>query len=177
MNFTAGHKVVHKTHGVGEIQGIEVLAFDGGQQDFYILKIFDTGLTLRFPKSSGGMIRDLVSEDDIDQILAILRESPRTHSTIWNRRKKEFSDKIRSGSVLEIAAVLRDLSSKDRLRQPSFGEKEMIERARGRLISEIAAAREMDPDQVEDLLEAALAARPQTVVPDHLAAVGAVKQS
>ncbi len=159
MNFTAGHKVVHKTHGVGEIQGIEVLSLDGQQQDFYILKIFETGLTLRFPKSSGSMIRDLVSEEDIDSILSILRENPKTHSAIWNRRKKEFSDKIRSGSVLDIAAVLRDLSGKDRLRQPSFGEKEMIERARGRLISEIAAARGMAPEMVEDLLDGALASR------------------
>lgn len=156
MSFTAGHKVVHKTHGVGEIQGTEVLALDGMKQDYYILKIYATGLTLRFPKNSNGMIRDLVNEDDIRRILSILRENPKTHSSVWNRRKKEFSDKIRSGSVFEIAEVLRDLTGKDRMRQPSFGEKEMIDRAKSRLISEIAAARGAAADDVEIMLEQAL---------------------
>ncbi len=159
MSFSAGNKVVHKTHGVGEIQGTEVLALDGMKQDYYILKIYATGLTLRFPKSSNGMIRDLVNEDDIVRIMSILGEDPKTHSSVWNRRKKEFSDKIRSGSVFDIAEVLRDLTGKDRLRQPSFGEKEMIERAKGRLISEIAAARGAPAGEIEILLDHALAAQ------------------
>lgn len=157
MSFPAGHKVVHKTHGVGVIEGTEVLSLGGSAQDYYVLKIVESGLMVRFPKTSQGLIRELVSDDDIGNILSILRSSPKTYSTIWNRRKKEFSDKIRSGSLFEIAEVLRDLVGKDKLRLPSFGEKEMIERARARLVSEIASAKETDLSKAEDLIDDALA--------------------
>jgi CarD family transcriptional regulator len=156
MNFHAGHKVVHKTHGVGEILGIEVLSLGGQAQDYYILRILETGLTVRFPRSSNGMVRDLVSDEDIERIYTILRETPKMHSAIWNRRKKEYSDKIRSGSVFEIAGVLRDLAGRGRMRQPSFGEKELIERARHRLVSEIAMAQALKVDEVERRLDEAL---------------------
>jgi CarD family transcriptional regulator len=157
MNFHSGHKVVHKTHGVGEILGIEVLSLGGLEQDYYILRILETGLTVRFPRSSSkGMVRDLVTEEDIGRIYAILRDPPKMHSAIWNRRKKEYSDKIRSGSVFEIAGVLRDLAGRGRMRQPSFGEKELIERARHRLVSEIAMAQTVETDEVERRLDEAL---------------------
>ncbi|MCX6128811.1 MAG: CarD family transcriptional regulator, partial [Proteobacteria bacterium] len=104
MNFPSGYKVVHKTHGVGEIQGVEVLALGGLEQDYYILKILATGLMVRFPLSNSAMvIRELVQDEDIERIFAILQEAPKTYSAIWNRRKKEFTDKIRSGSLFEIA--------------------------------------------------------------------------
>jgi len=160
MTFPAGYKVVHKTHGVGEIQGVESLALGGQAQDYYILKILASGLMVRFPKiNSPHVIRELVSDDDIERIFAILQEPPKTYSAIWNRRKKEFTDKIRSGSLFEIAEVLRDLSSKDRLRQPSYGEKEMIDRAKARLVSEISAAKGRIPGEVEHQIEEALESR------------------
>ncbi len=157
MSFPAGHKVVHKTHGVGIIEGSEVLSLGGHAQDYYILKIVETGLMVRFPKTSQGLVRELVSDDEIGNILSILRSTPKTYSTIWNRRKKEFSDKIRSGSLFEIAEVLRDLVGKDKLRLPSFGEKEMIERARARLVSEIASAKETNVAEIEGIVDDALA--------------------
>lgn len=156
MSFPSGHKVVHKTHGVGVIEGTEVLSLGGSAQDYYVLKIVESGLMVRFPMTSQGLIRELVTNDDIGNILTILRSTPKTYSTIWNRRKKEFSDKIRSGSLFEIAEVLRDLVGKDKLRIPSFGEKEMIERARARLVSEIASAQETEAAKIETLVEDAL---------------------
>ena len=156
MSFPSGHKVVHKTHGVGVIEGSEILSLGGHPQDYYILKIIESGLMVRFPKTSQGLIRELVTDDDIGNIMTILRSAPKTYSTIWNRRKKEFSDKIRSGSLFEIAEVLRDLVGKDKLRLPSFGEKEMIERARARLVSEIASAKETELAKVEVLIDNAL---------------------
>lgn len=157
MIFPAGYKVVHKTHGVGEIQGLESLSLGGQAQDYYILRILATGLLLRFPAShSSQVIRELATDDEIHRIYAILQEPPKTYSQIWNRRKKEFSDKIRSGSLFEIAEVLRDLIGKDKARQPSYGEKEMIDRAKARLISEISVAKSRVATEVELELEAAL---------------------
>lgn len=160
MNFPAGYKVVHKTHGVGEIQGVEILALGGLSQDYYILRILASGLMVRFPLiNSAAVIRELVRDDDIERIFVILQGPPKTYSAIWNRRKKEFTDKIRSGSLFEIAEVLRDLSSKDRLRQPSYGEKEMIDRAKARLVSEISAAKNGNPADVERQIDIVLESR------------------
>jgi CarD family transcriptional regulator len=149
MNFHSGHKVVHKTHGVGIIQGTEILNFGGQKQDYYILKILATGLKVRFPKNGPTtIVRSLVSEDEIEQIFSILRSPAKSYSMVWNRRKKEFTEKMNSGSVFEIAEVLRDLRNRDDGKELSFGEKEMLEKARNRIISEIAAARSQSGEEI-----------------------------
>jgi CarD family transcriptional regulator len=89
MLLKTGHKVVHKTHGVGTISGIETKNYGAGLQDYYLLKIDATGLIVRFP--SGGessIVRSLASETEIAKIYSILRSPARTYSMVWNRRKK-----------------------------------------------------------------------------------------
>ena len=141
-SLAAGHKVVHKTHGVGVIEGTEVMSLGGQKQVYYILKILASGLKVRFPKDSHmGIVRSLASEDDIEQIFDTLRLPASSYSMVWNRRKKEFTEKINSGSIYEIAEVYKDLNNRDDGKELSFGEKEMLEKARARLISEIAAAK------------------------------------
>ena len=154
MVFECGHKVVHKTHGVGEIQGSEVLELGGHQQDYYILKIVSTGLKVRFPKqSSQQIVRSLVSELEIQKIFEIISAPAKSYSMVWNRRKKEFNEKINSGSIFEIAEVYRDLKNKTDGKELSFGEKEMMEKAKARLVSEIAAARSVDDQEISVLIE------------------------
>ena len=116
MVFECGHKVVHKTHGVGEIEGSEILDLGGQQQDYYILKIVSTGLKVRFPKqTSTQIVRNLVTEAEIEEIFEIITSPAKTYSMVWNRRKKEFNEKINSGSVFEISEVFRDLRAHGRL--------------------------------------------------------------
>lgn len=149
MSFVAGHKVVHKTHGVGVIQGTEVLNLGGQKQDYYILKILSTGLKVRFPKDGHStIVRSLVTEREIERIFETLRSPARSYSMVWNRRKKEFNEKIKSGSIFEIAEVYRDLHNREDGKELSFGEKEMLEKARQRIISEIAAARSQSGEEV-----------------------------
>lgn len=156
MVFECGHKVVHKTHGVGEIEGSEILDLGGQQQDYYILKIVSTGLKVRFPKqTSTQIVRNLVTEAEIEEIFEIITSPAKTYSMVWNRRKKEFNEKINSGSVFEISEVFRDLRNKDDGKELSFGEKEMMEKAKARLVSEIAASRALSEDEVSASIDSA----------------------
>lgn len=154
MDFKSGAKVVHKTHGVGVISGIETLNYGTGPQDYYLMKIESTGLTVRFPKNvKSSIVRSLITETEIQKVFSILRSAPRNYSTVWNRRKKELMEKIKSGSLFEIAEVLRDLNSMKTSKELSFGEKEMLEKARARLINEISAARAINDTIVEAELD------------------------
>lgn len=141
MNLKSGNKIVHKTHGVGIIQGSEEMMLGGTKQDYYILEILATGLKVRFPKSGyATIVRSLVTDEEISELTEILRSPARTYSMVWNRRKKEFTEKIKGGSIFEIAEVYRDLHNRPADKELSFGEKEMLEKARNRLINEISAA-------------------------------------
>ena len=153
-NLEEGAKVVHKAHGVGTICGVETLLLGGVSQDYYLLKIDASGLVVRFPTVSGShQVRGLVDEKEIREVYEILGSPPRNYSMVWNRRKKEFLDKIKSGSLFEIAEVLRDLSRLGDGKELSFGEKEMLEKARERIINEISAARSQTSKEVGDELD------------------------
>lgn len=150
MNLKSGAKVVHKTHGVGIISGIETLNYGTGPQDYYLLKIESTGLIVRFPKNvQSSIVRSLITEAEIEEVYSILKAKPKNYSTVWNRRKKELTEKIKTGSLFEIAEVLRDLSRMKESKELSFGEKEMLEKARARLVNEISAARSVGEQDVE----------------------------
>mgnify|MGYP001181243859 FL=1 len=159
MNFESGSKVVHRTHGVGTICGIEAQNYGAGQQDYYLLRIEASGLMVRFPKDvETSLVRNLVNDDEIKKVYAILQSPPKNYSMVWNRRKKEFTEKIKSGSIYEIAEVMRDLSQQKTGKDLSFGEKEMLEKARERIITEISAAESKSTEAVDEELDALMKA-------------------
>lgn len=154
MDFTIGDKAVHKTHGVGLIIGLETLNFGGFDQEYYLLQILSTGVTVRFPKLGGHkIIRQVVAESDIPRIYQILTGPGRSYSMVWNRRKKEYLEKINSGSLFDIAEVLRDLSNLRSGKDLSFGEKEMLEMAKAKLVDEISASRSLNEATVNAELD------------------------
>lgn len=157
VRFEKGSKVVHKAHGVGTIFGVESMKLGGVSQDYYLLKIDASGLVVRFPTGGGtALVRNLANEKEIREVYKILSSPPRNYSMVWNRRKKEFLDKIKSGSLFEIAEVLRDLSRLKDGKDLSFGEKEMLEKARERIVNEISAARSQSMDEVDEELDQVL---------------------
>jgi CarD family transcriptional regulator len=154
MALKTGHKLVHKTHGVGIISGVETHNYGAGPQDYYLLKICSSGLIVRFPKGSENtVVRNLVSKPEIDEIYSILKSPSKSYSVVWNRRKKELTEKIKSGSLYELAEVVRDLSRLRAEKELSFGEKEMLEKARERIVDEISAARSVQSGDVKQELD------------------------
>lgn len=157
MNLESGRKVVHKTHGVGTICGIEEKNYGAGPQNYYLLKLDSTGVMIRFPKDvKSAVVRSLASSEEIDQIFTILKSPSKAYSMVWNRRKKELNEKIKSGSLFEIAEVLRDLTGMKDGKDLSFGEKEMLEKAKERLVYEISTAKAVGYDKIEEELDSIL---------------------
>lgn len=155
MHFKIGDKAVYPAHGVGVIKGIESRDIGGSKQDFYVLQILSSGATLMVPTegcSKAGM-REVISDEEIDSVYVILKSPGRVTQTTWNRRFREFNDKLRTGSLSDIAEVLRDLNSLKGDKDLSFGEKRMLDKARSMIVAEISAARSRAETEVEAELE------------------------
>lgn len=151
MQFKVGDKAVYPAHGVGVIKRIESRRIGEVNQDFYVLQILSSGATLMVPTSGcerAGM-RNLISDDEISKVYAILRSPGKVSHTTWNRRFRDFNDKLRTGSVGDIAEVLRDLCSLRGDKDLSYGEKKMMDKALAMLVAEISAAAGRDISEVE----------------------------
>ncbi|HSA58352.1 MAG TPA: CarD family transcriptional regulator [bacterium] len=151
MQFKPGDKAVYPAHGVGEVKAIETREISGNKQTFYILRILDNGMTIMVPtqnvKSVG--LREIIGEDQVEEVYEILQERDITvDNQTWNRRYREYMDKIKSGSVYEIAEVLRDLSLLKFEKELSFGERKMLDTARTLLVKELAIAQGLGEEDV-----------------------------
>ncbi|MEW5738329.1 MAG: CarD family transcriptional regulator [Myxococcota bacterium] len=151
--FKPGDKAVYPGHGVGEVVGIEHTEVAGQRQSFYVLKMLEkNGGRFLIPINKIGQVglREIISEDDVRQVYAILKEKDiSVDSTTWNRRYREYMEKIKTGSVFEIAEVLRDLYLLKGDKDLSFGERKMLDTARSLLIKELAFAKGVTENDIE----------------------------
>ena len=131
-------------HGVAEVVALEQRDIGGSKTPVYILKIIDTGMKIMVPTINAGSVglRDLITSKQVKEVYSILkaRDIPRDTQT-WNRRYREYMEKIKTGSVFEIAEVLRDLCVLRTTKELSFGERKMLDTARG-LLDQRARARQ-----------------------------------
>ena len=138
-------------HGVAEVVALEKRDIGGAQTPVYILKILDTGLKIMVPTTNAGSVglRDLINSKQVKEVYSILksRDVPRDTQT-WNRRYREYMEKIKTGSVFEIAEVLRDLCVLRLTKELSFGERKMLDTARGLLIKELALAKGVTDEKI-----------------------------
>lgn len=147
--------VVYPAHGVAEVEAIEEKDISGTSIPFFILKILDTQMTVMVPVANADNvgIRQLVDDDGVKQILAILAQKDvQIDNQTWNRRYREYMEKIKSGSAYEIAEVLRDLNILKRGKELSFGERKMYDTAKTLLVNEISISRKVDKSDVEKML-------------------------
>jgi CarD family transcriptional regulator len=147
QQFEVGDKAVYPVHGVAEVVALEQRDIGGSKTPVYILKIIDTGMKIMVPTTNAGSVglRDLINSKQVKEVYSILkdRDVPRDTQT-WNRRYREYMEKIKTGSVFEIAEVLRDLCVLRMTKELSFGERKMLDTARGLLIKELALAKGVD---------------------------------
>jgi CarD family transcriptional regulator len=152
LQFKVGDKCVYPAHGVGQIMRIETRQIAGSDHNFYVLQIVSSGATLMVPVATcerAGM-RQLISDEEIGRVYRILKSPGKVSQTTWNRRFREFNDKLRTGSVREIAEVLRDLRSLKGDKDLSFGEKKMMDKALSLIVAEISAASSRPEPDVQD---------------------------
>jgi CarD family transcriptional regulator len=158
--FEVGDKAVYPVHGVAEVVALEQRDIGGSKTSVYILKILETGMKIMVPTGNADAVglREIIATDEVDEVYEILREKeiPRDTQT-WNRRYREYMEKIKTGSVFEIAEVVRDLCQLRRVKDLSFGERRMLETARGLLVKEIALAKGASEDDVGEEIDAIFA--------------------
>ncbi len=151
QEFKVGDKAVYPARGVAEVVSIEEKDIAGSRQRFYVLRLLDTDHKIMVPVGNAQNIglRKPISEKEIRAIYKILRvKDVQFDNQTWNRRYRGFMDKIKTGSVFEVAEVLRDLSRLKSEKALSFGERQMLEKARGLIVKEIAVSRGKSEDKV-----------------------------
>jgi CarD family transcriptional regulator len=157
-NFHIGDKVVYPNHGVGIIEQISSRTMGATVEKFYLLKIKASSLKVMVPFHNVGTVglRRVVRNGEVQKILDYLTDGECANNSDWKYRFKENSEKMRTGSLLEVAAVLKSLLVLNTSKPLSFREKKMLERARYLLVSELAMAKNQDEGQVEQMLTKAL---------------------
>ena len=159
--FKVGDKAVYPAQGVAEVISIDEKDIAGQRQRFYVLRILDTDRKIMVPVSNANAVglRQVISEQEIREIFDILRERTIGFDTqTWNRRYRGFMDKIKTGSIYDVAEVLRDLYRLKANKQLSFGERRMLDTAKSLIVKELSVARKWSEEKVEKELEKAFAA-------------------
>ncbi len=159
MDYKIGDKVVYPNHGVGIIEQINFGVMNGRTEKYYMLKIYSSGLKVMVPATNAISVglRPVIRNGETLKVLTFLEKGkPNSHHD-WKHRFKENSERMRTGSLIEVAAVLKSLVSLSRTKPLSFREKKMLERAKFLLVSELATARNTSTENVEDALVKSLA--------------------
>ena len=149
--FEVGDKAVYPGHGVGIIEAIETKEILGKNQIFYILRILDNEMTILIPRDNveAVRLRGVIRKFEVPKVIHILKDRDVTiDNQTWNRRYREYMEKINTGSIYEIAEVLRDLHLLKAEKELSFGERKIMDTAKNLLVKELAIARDVKESDV-----------------------------
>jgi len=151
--FNVGDLAVYPAHGVGRIDSVESRVINGTKQDFYILKVIESGMTIMIPTTNVSQVglRDVIDKKDVPKIFAMMTSNVDSgnESMTWNRRYREYMDKIKTGSLYDVAGVYRDLSLLKYTKDLSFGERKLYDTAQTLLVKEISTAKNVTEEAVQ----------------------------
>jgi CarD family transcriptional regulator len=146
--FKVGDLAVYPAHGVGKINSIETRIVNGEEHDFYMMKIIENEMTIMIPTWNVDQVglRDVIDVKEIPKVYEIMkkREDSNTETQTWNRRYREYMDKIKTGSLYDVAEVYRDLSLLKLTKDLSFGERKLYDTAQTLLVMELSTAKNTD---------------------------------
>lgn len=151
--FKIGDLAVYPSHGVGVIERIETRQISSGSaQDFYIMRILENDMIIMIPTKNVDSVglRELIRQKEVPKLYSILKKKKAMmDNQTWNRRYREYTEKIKTGSVFEVAEVYRDLLTLKIEKELSFGERKMLDTARNLLVKEISLAKKVKEEQIE----------------------------
>jgi CarD family transcriptional regulator len=154
--FKKGDLAVYPAHGVGVIETIESQEVSGCRLDFYVIRILDNNMKIMVPTQNVDNVglREIIGQNDVPKLYSILKKRDVViDNQTWNRRYREYMDKIKTGSVYEVAEVYRDLLMLKEEKDLSFGERKMLDTARSLLVKEISLAKQVEETQIEKDLD------------------------
>ena len=155
--FQVGDLAVYPAHGVGKIQAIESRVVNGEKHDFYIMKVLENGMVIMIPISNVESVglRDIIDKKEIPKVYEIMksRKDAFPDNQTWNRRYREYMDKIKTGSLYDVAEVFRDLFLLKLTKDLSFGERKLYDTAQVLLVRELSTAKNTDEDTIISEIE------------------------
>ena len=172
--FEIGDLAVYPAHGVGRIESIESRDVDGSIQSYYIMKILENDMVIMIPVQNvlSVGLRTILAEKDIPNIYRIMqdRDLPQDNQT-WNRRYREYMEKIKTGSLYEVAGVFRDLYLLRLTKELSFGERKLFDTAQCLLVKEISIAKKSEEktvlNEINALFETVIKDSKENVAPEN----------
>ncbi len=154
--FQIGAMAVYPAHGVGVIESIQEREVAGFLQSFYIMRLLDTDMIIMIPTKNANNIglRTVIDRQAVNEIFEILRERPTClNQQTWNRRYRDYMDKIKTGSLFRVAEVLRDLTLLKLEKELSFGERKMLDTAKNLLVKELCLVNNKEEVEIEAQLQ------------------------
>ncbi len=153
--FNIGDRVVYPMHGAGTIEGVEEREILGKTHHYYVLRLPIGDMKVMIPVDNTKEIglRDVIDAEEVDKVMLVLRQECTAMSTNWNRRYRSNLEKIKSGDIYEVADVVRNLSSREREKGLSTGERKMLDSAKEILVSELILAKNWDREKTMSVLE------------------------
>jgi CarD family transcriptional regulator len=150
--FNVGQMAVYPAHGVGVIESIQEKEVGGRPHSFYIMRLLDNDMIIMIPTMNAKNIglRKVIDIQSVLEIYEVLRTRPtRISNTTWNRRYRDYMDKIKTGSPLRVAEVLRDLTLLKTEKELSFGERKMLDTAKNLLVKELSLVNNKGEEEIE----------------------------
>ena len=155
--FAEGDMAVYPAHGVGCIEAIESKEINGDTLNFYMMKIVENGMVIMIPTSNVDSVglRELIPSTEIPEVYKIMKEKRQEteYAHNWNRRYKEYVDKIKSGSIYEVAEVFRDLFQLKLEKDLSFGERKLLDTVQNLLVQELSMVKSVDEESIMQEIE------------------------
>jgi CarD family transcriptional regulator len=170
MPFDVGDKVVYPHHGAAIIEKREKRLAFGERTEYFVLRLAYGDLTLMVPVANATEIglREVINDEEVEEVFAVLRKKEARMPTNWSRRFKNHVEKLKSGDIYQVAEVVRNLTIREGDKGLSAGEKRMLARARQILVSELTFALDVDEEAAENRLDEVLG-RPRTPLRTELA--------
>ncbi len=159
MAFDVGDKVVYPHHGAAVVEKREKKKAFGETRDYLVLRLAYGDLTLMVPADNTDEVglREVINDEEVEEVFAVLRKKEARMPTNWSRRFKNHVEKLKSGDIYQVAEVVRNLSLRDKEKGLSAGEKRMLAKARQILVSELTFAIDVDEEEAQRRLDEALA--------------------
>jgi CarD family transcriptional regulator len=155
--FRVGDLAVYPAHGVGRINSIETRIVNGEEHDFYMMKIIENEMTIMIPTWNVEQVglRDVIDKKEIPKVYEVMkkREDSTSETQTWNRRYREYMDKLKTGSLYDVAEVYRDLSLLKLTKDLSFGERKLYDTAQTLLVMELSTASNTDEQTIMSEME------------------------
>ncbi len=154
--FSKGDVAVYPAHGVGYIESIESKEINGDTLNFYMMKIVENGMVIMIPTSNVESVglRELIPETEVPEVYKVMKEKAQgSDNQTWNRRYREYMDKIKTGSIYDVAEVFRDLFQLKLEKDLSFGERKLLDTAQNLLVQELSMAKDVDEESMMQEIE------------------------